>query len=73
VTQPTLIGSGALVVTDAHASATTSGVVSIAAGILQPANAPAVVVVAIAQGANSVPVQQAIQTFFQKLGPIAQG
>lgn len=70
VTQPTLIGSGALVVTTATAS---NGVVSIAAGILQPANAPAVVVVAIGQGANSAATQQAIQMFFQKLAPIAEG
>ncbi|HEX8730190.1 MAG TPA: hypothetical protein VF739_16280 [Ktedonobacterales bacterium] len=70
VTQPTFIGSGALVVTTATG---TGGVVAIAAGILQPANAPAMVVVAIAHGDTSAATQQALQTFFQKLSPIAQG
>jgi hypothetical protein len=70
VTQPTLIGSGALVVTNANG---TGGAVAIATGILQPANAPAVVVVAIAHGVSSAATQQALQTFFQKLSPIVVG
>ncbi|HEY8326353.1 MAG: hypothetical protein ACHQ1E_02350 [Ktedonobacterales bacterium] len=70
VTQPTFIGSGALVVTIANG---TGGTVAIAAGILQPANAPAVVVVAIAHGATSAATQQALQTLFQRLSPIVQG
>ncbi|HEU5345451.1 MAG TPA: hypothetical protein VFU60_13980 [Ktedonobacterales bacterium] len=71
VTPQTFIGSGALTVTTASASAS-GDVVAIAAGVAQPASGPQVIVIAIAHGATSAATQQALQTFFQQLAPLAQ-